>query len=154
MRIAFDLDDTLIPCGHRFAVEKPTRLARWFGAESLRLGAVELLKRLRSFGCEIWIYTTSHRSPLSIWFLFFAYGIRLGGIVNQDRHRRRLNGGHPDPRDCSKYPPAFGINLMFDDSEGVVMEGRRYHFRAVRIPPDKDEWTTVVLDEVEEWLKA
>jgi hypothetical protein len=154
MRIAFDLDDTLIPCGHRFPVEKPTWLARWFSTEPLRLGAVELCKQLRALGCDIWIYTTSQRPPLSIWFHFFAYGIRLAGIVNQDRHRRRLTGGYPDPRDCSKYPPAFGIHLLFDDSEGVVMEGRRYHFRAVRIPPDQNGWTAVVLHEVEGSLKV
>ena len=38
MRIAFDLDDTLIPCSHPFAVEEPTWLARCLAVEPLRRG--------------------------------------------------------------------------------------------------------------------
>ena len=52
MRIAFDLDDTLIPCGHRFATEPPTRRARWLGCEPLRTGTVELIRHLRARGWE------------------------------------------------------------------------------------------------------
>jgi hypothetical protein len=39
MRIAFDLDDTLIPCGKSFPVERPTLRARWLRMEPLRLGS-------------------------------------------------------------------------------------------------------------------
>src|SRR5262245_38810912 len=129
MRIAFDLDDTLIPCGHSFPVERPTLLARLFGAEPLRLGAVELLKELRQRGDEVWVYTTSLRSPWTVRCQFFAYGVRLGGVVNSDRHVHQLSRGWPNHRDVSKYPPAFGIHLLVDDLEGVALEGRRFGFR-------------------------
>src|SRR5262249_57330349 len=98
MRIAFALDDTLIPCSFPFPVERPTFTARLLGAEPLRRGAVALLKQLRRQGCEVWVYTTSQRRPFSVRLQFWAYGVRLGGVVNSDCHVRRLSNGWPDCR--------------------------------------------------------
>jgi hypothetical protein len=144
MRIAFDLDDTLIPCGSAFAVEPPPLLARLLGAEPLRLGAAGLLRGLRRQGCQLWVYTTSLRSPLAVWTQFLAYGVRLAGIVNSQRHVRRLGRGRPDHRDVSKYPPAFGIDLLIDDSPGVELEGRRFPFSVLRVRPDDPDWADAV----------
>jgi hypothetical protein len=49
----------------------------------------------------------------------------------------------------SKYPPAFGIDLHVDDSEGVAEEGRRHHFGVVVVSPQDPEWTATVLAAVE-----
>ncbi len=145
MRIAFDLDDTLIPCSYPFPVEPATRLARWLGAEPLRRGALGLLRRLRAHGCDVWVYTTSLRSPFGIRVQFWSYGIRLGGVVNGDRHARRSRGRGHERYDCSKYPPAFGIDLLVDDLEGVRAEGRRCGFQVVRVSPSDENWTARVL---------
>jgi hypothetical protein len=95
MHVAFDLDDTLIPCEFQFPLERPRLLARALAMEPLRLGTVELLCHLREMGCMLWIYTTSLRNPLAVHLQFLAYGIRLCGVVNHDRHVRVLRNGRP-----------------------------------------------------------
>ena len=49
------------------------------------------------------------------------------------------------PPGCSKYPPAFGIELLIDDSAGVELEGKRYGFAVLRIDPDDDAWCGKVI---------
>jgi hypothetical protein len=149
MRIAFDLDETLIPLTPaQFPVERPrSLLGRWFADESLRRGTASLLTALDRGGCELWVYTTSLRPPRSIRRLFRCYGVRLGGAVNGDTHYRWLQE-QPTHRRCSKYPPAFGVDLLVDDSEGVVMEGERFGFKVVRVRPDDAGWARTVLDAV------
>jgi hypothetical protein len=148
MHIAFDLDDTLIPCEFSFPLERRPWLARGLGLESLRKGTIELCRHLRSRGHRLWVYTTSLRSPLSIRLTFLAHRIHLAGVVNQDRHVRRLRNGRPGPSECSKYPPAFGIHLLIDNSEGVKEEGRRFGFSVVLVRPDDEEWSRAVLSRI------
>jgi phosphoserine phosphatase len=63
MRLAFDLDNTLIRCGSDFPLEKPQRriLARLLSNEQLRHGIKELTDFCRQCGWEVWVYTTSYR---------------------------------------------------------------------------------------------
>jgi hypothetical protein len=149
MRIAFDLDDTLIPSSpDLFPVERPRGiLGRLFAPEALRRGAPALMQALVSHHCDVWVYTTSSRSQRYIKALFRWYGIRLGGAINQDIHWEWLKRQQPAGR-CSKYPPAFGIDLLIDDSEGVRMEGQQFGFRVVRVRPDDPDWVQAVVAEV------
>src|SRR5262249_8933976 len=142
--------DTLIPGCFRFPIERPTLLARLLCCEPLRLGAAGLMRQLRQQGCEVWVYTTSLRNPWTIWCQFLAYGVRLGGIVTADtaEHVRRLRGEGGGPRHCSKYPPAFGIDVLVDDLEGVGMEGKQFGFCVVCVAPDDERWAEKVLAEV------
>jgi hypothetical protein len=146
MRIAFDLDDTLIPAyPGSFAVERPRGLlGRLLAPELLREGSARLLGELARAGCDLWVYTTSLRRPLAIRLLFRCYGVRLGGVVNQDVHLRwmRRRGNRVF---CSKYPPAFGIDLLVDDSAGVWEEGREFGFRVLHVRPDDRQWGEKVL---------
>jgi hypothetical protein len=144
MHIAFDLDDTLIPCEFAFPLERSPWLARGLGLEPLRRGTVELCRLLRGRGHRLWVYTTSLRSPTSIRLTFLAHRIHLAGVVNQDRHDRRLRNGRPRASECSKYPPAFGIDLLVDNSEGVKEEGRRFGFSVVHVRPDDEKWVEAV----------
>jgi hypothetical protein len=146
MRIAFDLDDTLIPSSpDRFPVERPgSWLGRLFAAEPLRLGAPALLRGLTTRGCEVWVYTTSLRPLRYIRRLFRWYGVRLGGAINQETHWEWLQRQTGSCR-CSKYPPAFGISLLVDDSEGVGMEGEQFNFRVVVVRPDDVNWVEKVI---------
>ncbi len=149
MRIAFDLDDTLIPAGREtFPTEDPPSwLGRRLAPERLRAGSAALLRGLAQRGCDLWIYTTSLRSPFHIRLLFLSYGIWIQGVVNEERHRRWLQsqGGRFA---CSKYPPAFGIEILIDDSEGVREEGQHYHFRVIRVAPEDINWTQKILEVV------
>lgn len=149
MRIAFDLDDTLIPViQDTFPVEKPRS---WWGRllapELIRTGAAELMRTLRRNQCELWVYTTSMRSPRHIRQIFFSYGIRLGGVVNYQKHWQWLVSQTSFPH-CSKYPPAFGIDLLIDDSEGVRMEGEQFHFSVLHLHPATEDWVSVVLERI------
>jgi len=140
MRIAFDLDNTLIRGVHSFALEAPKhRLwARLLGKEALRAGIAELAAHCQHQGHEVWVYTTSYRSAGYIRRLFWLHGIRLAGVVNQARHDREVRVR------STKYPPQFGIDLLIDDSEGVRMEGERYGFAVLVISPADAEWVAKV----------
>lgn len=140
MRIAFDLDNTLIRGAHAFALETPRcRLwARLLGRESLRAGIVELADYCRAQGWEIWVYTTSYRSAGYIRRLFWLHGIRLAGVVNQARHEREVTVR------STKYPPQFGIDLLIDDSEGVRLEAKRHGFNMLVISPVDTDWVAKV----------
>jgi len=150
MRISFDIDDTLV-CGPDVPVEQSVPWwCRWMYPERLRHGTRELMRELAGRNHRLWIYTTSYRGP---WYLrgwFRSIGIRVEDVVNQDRHdqvigRMRFAGYPP-----SKYPRAFGIDLHIDDSEGVAMEGREHGFRVLVVSPNDVDWTTRVLEAVEE----
>lgn len=142
MRLAFDLDNTLIRCGHPFPLETPQRhlLARLLSNEQLRYGIKALVADCRRRGWEVWVYTTSYRSAWRIRRLFWLYGIRLDGAVNQPRHDREARAR------CTKHPPSFGIDLLVDDSEGVRIEGERYGFRVLVVAPEDEAWAEQVRD--------
>lgn len=149
MRIAFDLDDTLIPSSAGlFAAEPPDGLfRRWLAGEWLRAGATALLRTLARHGCEVCVYTTSLRRPGTIKRLFRCYGVGLREVVNGERHYRwmeRQRGRYP----CSKYPPAFGIDLLVDDLEGVQTEAKQFGFQMVLVRPEDDDWAERVLEAV------
>jgi hypothetical protein len=124
----------------------PEFICRWFG-EPLRRDTCSLIRQLRQRGCSIWIYTSSLRTPFQIRLWLLLRGVRIDGIINDERHRREL-AGRRFSRLPSKYPPAFGIDLHVDDSEGVRMEGDMHGFRVVVVRPDDERWTQRVLDAV------
>lgn len=151
MRISFDLDDTLI-C-YQAGVPQENRPGFWWRllapGEPLRLGARELLRRLRDDGWEIWVYTTSHRDPFSVYLWLRAYGIAVGRVINQSRHEQhtRRQGFRYPP---SKLPSLWGIHLHVDDSVGVEEEGKQHGFRVVVVQPDDLAWTRHVLAAAEQ----
>lgn len=140
MRIAFDLDNTLIRCEYDFPLEKPARRlwTKLLGGESLRQGIGELVAHCRQYGWEVWVYTTSYRSAWHIRKLFWLHGISLDGVVNQQRHDRQAQAR------CTKHPPSFGIDLLIDDSEGVRIEAQRHNFRMLVVSPSDDQWVEKV----------
>jgi len=149
MRISFDVDDTLVLRGLDVRPERgrfPAFVNRWFG-EPLRRGTCSLVRELRRRGCSIWIYTSSGRTPFEIRLWLFLHRIQVDGVINAERHRREL-AGRTFSRLPSKYPPAFGIDLHIDDSEGVRMEGDEHGFRVVVVSPNDEDWVQRVLDAV------
>jgi hypothetical protein len=143
MRIAFDLDNTLISYGGKSAAmwRFPKPLLSLCGWEPLREGAVELMKYLKSRGNEIWIYTTSLRNTSSVKWLFLLYGIQIDGVVNQQLHNRRVR---MENIYCSKYPPAFGIDVLIDNQAGVQAEAIKYNFDIICIKPEDSHWAEKV----------
>jgi hypothetical protein len=154
MRISFDVDDTLVCCDPAVPVEQhvPWWCRPWY-PERLRHGTRALMRELLRRGCTLWIYTTSYRSPLYLRWWFRSFGVRLSGVVNQDVHDRTVKWagrGYPP----SKYPPAFGIDLHVDDSDGVGVEGEQYGFAVVVVSPQDLRWAERVLEAVEKRLRA
>jgi hypothetical protein len=149
MRISFDIDDTLV-CGTMAPTEQHLSwFNRWRYHELMRAGTRALMHALKERRSDLWIYTTSYRSPRYLRGWFRGIGIRLGGVVNQDRHERllkRFQFGNEYPP--SKFPSAYGIDLHIDDSEGVAEEGRRFGFRVLVIDPKDLDWTAKVLARV------
>lgn len=145
MRVSFDLDDTLI-CYQPDVPREPNRvpwlLRRWF-PEPLRLGTVGLINRLQVAGCDVGIYTTSYRTEQYIRWFFFFHGLRLDFVVNQWKHEATV-GLQP-----SKHPRKFGIDMHFDDSTGVVKEGKKYGFQCERIDPFDLSWSDFVLQRIQ-----
>lgn len=149
MRVSFDIDDTLVCQPDHADAEKcvvPAAIHRWLG-EPLRFGARSLIRELRRRGCSIWIYTSSSRSPFYIRRWLLLHGIHVDGVVNSERHRSGL-ATHGFLHSPSKFPPAFGIDLHVDDSDGVRMEGDAHGFRVAVVSPDDPHWIERVLEAV------
>ena len=140
MRIAFDLDDTLISA--RFPQEKCSWWRTLFLRERLRRGTKQLFRQLKTRDHQMWIYTTSCRSETYISRLFHAYGLKLDGIVNLDRHNLKTPP-------CSKFPPAFGIDLLIDDRPGVEQEGWKYGFAVIIASPNNPDWAEELLETID-----
>ena len=102
------------------------------------------MKELLAGGHQLWIYTTSDRPQRYLRRWFASFGIPIWGVVNQPRHVRVVGRQGP-----SKYPPAFGIDLHIDDSEGVAMEGKQHRFRVIVVSPNDPDWAARVLEGVQ-----
>lgn len=149
LRVSFDIDDTLACRPDHAGAEKfvlPAVVQRWLG-EPLRCGTRSLIRELRRRGCSIWIYTSSGRSPAYIRRWLLLHGIHVDGVVNNERHRSGLVK-HGLSHSPSKFPPAFGIDLHIDDSEGVRMEGDAHGFRVFVVRPDDPNWGQRILEAV------
>jgi len=143
MIISFDLDDTIIPGIKTFATEEHNFLQRIAGIEKIRLGTIKLFQELRLQGHSIYIYTTSFRPILKTKFTFYTYGIPVDKVINQKCHDEELkeNKGR-----CSKFLPAFGIDLHVDDSPGLKIEGEKFNFKTIIIKEADKNWTQTILE--------
>ncbi len=154
MRISFDLDDTLFVAaedGFRLEPELKFPLNRIY-KERLRAGTVSLMQQLRELGCEIWVYTTSFRSPFYIRSLFRNYGIRIDEIVNGARHEKEVQADHNEPMP-SKYPAHYRIDLHVDDDKSVRANGQYYGFRVFLIGPPDENWAEKILQDVQKLMQ-
>ncbi len=136
MKIAFDLDGTLIRSEYDFEIESPKYrvLSKILNYEKLRLGTPAILNFCKKNGDETWVYTSSYRSPLYIRSLFWLYGIHLDGVINGQIHYENVK------QPISKYPPFFGIDVLVGDSEGVKIEGERHNFKVIWLQPNDENW--------------
>lgn len=150
LRISFDLDDTLTCHSVKVPRERGflAAVSLWWFGEPLREGTRSLIAELRRRGWKIWIYTTSSRSPWYIRHWLLLHRIHVNGIINSERHRT-TPGSRFIQRLPSKFPPAFGIDLHVDDSEGVEMEGQAHGFRVVQVDPHDLSWMHKVLNAVD-----
>jgi hypothetical protein len=132
--VGFDLDGTLIPLGKPgFPVERQSAMLKALKLEPLRVGTVNLFKKLKEAGHEVGIYTTSFRSQRLIRVWLWSYGIKTDFVINEQLAGPVLRQSQIN---CSKYPPAFDIDLHIDDQPGVALEGERYGFETLLVQPE------------------
>lgn len=149
MRISFDVDDTLVLYEPGAPIERLVPWWwRWCFKEPLRFGTKQLMQLLQAQGHELCIYTTSYRSPFYLRSWFRSLGINLVDAINQDVHDRKVPKSKFPGYAPSKYPPAFGIDLHIDDSEGVAMEGREHGFKVCVVSPMDTEWGNRIVEAV------
>ena len=145
MRIAFDLDDTLIPTTTPFSVgsRKLKFPMGLFFKEELRLGAPELLKKL-SLDHELWVYTTSLRKESYVKAWFKLWGVKITFVINHTRHREAVSGNSIYSR-FSKAPKLYDIDLLIDDLPGVEIECNQQGSSSLIISPDDNDWVEKIL---------
>ena len=98
----------------------------------------------------MWVYTTSYRSPIKTKLMFRAYGAKIDRVVNQHEHERMIVTLGENYRRCTKFPPAFGIDLLVDECGGVLLEAQEFGFEVVRVLPDDDDWDKKVRSAVQD----
>lgn len=69
-------------------------------------------------------------------------------MINQKRHLRKM---YKSEIQCSKYPPAFKIDLHVDDSKGVEIEGEQYGFQTIIIDEEYPDWVKLVLQRLDHY---
>jgi len=149
MIVSFDLDDTLFVDPVAVPTEKPLKFPfKYFYKEPLRLGAVELLSKIRGSGIKLWVYTTSFRSEKYIKRYFRHYGIKIDDVVNGNRHEKEVQGSRKE-RLPSKYPPKYKIDLHIDDDISVSQNGRTYGFKVYLINNNDLDWQSKIWAEIE-----
>ena len=99
---------------------------------------------LRDAGHEVWIYTTSFRDQFWTRLMFRAYGTRVTRMINQRDHVRKLKQMHSKFKHCSKFPPAFGIDLLIDECQGVLLESQTFNFNVIQVDPDDNNWDNTI----------
>ena len=141
MKISFDIDDTLI-----FYDKSKNGRVKLLNGEFLREGTIELLKELQEKH-ELWIYTTSLRTPWLLKLSFRLKGVKIHRVINQNEHMKlkELVSINNFP---TKLPKEFGIDLHIDDSEGVVMEGKQHGFKVMRVDPEDKNWTQTIKEQI------
>lgn len=142
MKISFDIDDTLI-----FYDRSKNGKIKLLNGEFLREGAIELLKELQE-SHELWIYTTSLRTPWLLKLSFRLKGIKIRRVINQNEHMKlsKILNMNTIP---TKLPSQFGIDLHIDDSEGVVIEGKQHGFKVLRVDPEDKSWVQTIKKNLE-----
>lgn len=146
MIISFDIDNTLIPYSDEFEIEERTFFTKLIRAEPIRKGTIELFRTLEKSGHQIWLYTTSFRSPMNLKKTFIAYGLNPSKIINEKTNRAKLKSHNCN---ASKNPKLFGIDIHIDDSEGVGIEGKKYGFKTIIINPNDKDWVSKIKASIE-----
>ncbi|OJJ15704.1 hypothetical protein BKI52_38125 [marine bacterium AO1-C] len=147
MKIAFDLDGTLVRESHDFPLENQV-VHEHLSNENLREGTVGIWQQLREAGHELWVYTFSYRAIDRIEDLFRKYGLTIDGAINYQIHEETLRTSQSNFAGYWKYPPMFGFDLLIDNMEEIAREGKEYRFEVLWLKENDTDWGQKVLDRV------
>lgn len=140
MIVSFDLDETLFVNPEKIPTEKPLKFPlNKIYRDRLRVGTVDLLTWINKSDIELWIYTTSYRSPRYISGIFRHYGIRIDNIINGKRHAEEVQGSKKEIMP-SKYPAKYHIDFHVDDEISVYQNGIAHGFRVYLLKENDTKW--------------
>ncbi|HAS46809.1 MAG TPA: hypothetical protein DCS93_40365 [Microscillaceae bacterium] len=147
MKIAFDLDGTLVRESHPFPLENQV-IYENLTSENMREGTVSIWQQLRAANHELWVYTFSYRQVDVIESLFQKYGLTIDGAVNYQIHEETLRTSQSNFTGYWKYPPLFGFDLLIDNMEEIAREGEVHGFEVLWLQENDPDWVQKVLDKV------
>nr|WP_309685441.1 hypothetical protein [Armatimonas sp.] len=137
MKIAIDLEGTLIAeCGE-FACERPHPLARRALRCGLRVGAKSLLQSLVKAGHTLTLYTSGNHSALTLRLWCLAAGLPVRRIITLRQCRKNAR------RKASlvAWPPVQGQDLILDDELRHVQAAQRLGVPGIQITNRERDWT-------------
>ncbi len=141
MKIAIDLEGTLIAeCGE-FACERTNELARCFLLCGLRVQARKMLKELARAGHILTLYTSGKHSAAALRLWCLAAGLPIHHIITLADYKQdaRHNKG---TRVC--WPPVSGQDLILDDETRHIETARRKGVTALQITNHSPNWTACI----------
>ena len=133
MKIAIDLEGTLIAeCGE-FSCERGNELGRWILPNGLRTGARRLLRDLVRCGNTITLYSSRKhkRSLLRLWCLVNRLPIRHIVTLRSDRK-------------VALWPPLVGQDLILDDNAQNIKTAEKLGVKGLQITSRVPDWIAQV----------
>lgn len=137
MKIAIDLEGTLVAeCGE-FACEHTPRLIRRVLPLGLRVGARELLRELARAGHRLTLYTSGTHSKLALRLWCLLNGLPIGQIITVDQCTTKVSGKEP----MVVWPPVQGQELILDDNPLHLEAAERLGVTGLHITNVLSDWT-------------
>jgi hypothetical protein len=150
MKVSFDLDGALFINEDMIDAEAGLKFPfKYFYKEKLRLGTIDIMKKIIKNDIDLWIYTTSFRSRHYIKKYFKNYGIKikLKNIVNGQRHIDEIQNNQNETLP-SKYPPKYNIDLHIDDDISIKQSGYIYGFKVFVLLENNINWVKELWEEI------
>jgi hypothetical protein len=137
MRIAIDLEGTLIPECAEFACERTNDLARRVLSVGLRRGAKALLRDLTRAGHTLTLYSSGKHTPgkLRLWCLLA--GLPVHRIVTLSQTRKAARG----TTHIVAWPPLYDQDIVLDDNPRHIAVAQRAGVPGVLVANNSDDWT-------------
>ena len=142
MKIAVDLEGTLIAeCGE-FPCEYLSDLARCLLPAGIRVGARPLLQDLVRGGHQLTLYTSAGHHPLRLWLWCLLSGLPVRQIVTLKQCKKAVRG----KSNILIWPPVTGQDLVLDDSPRHLESARNQGVPGLLVTNRTSNWTTHIRD--------
>jgi hypothetical protein len=159
MKIAIDLEGTLIAeCGE-FSCERTSYLAQLLFARGIRLGACPLLRDLARAGHRITLYSVSEASAVKLTLWCWLAGLPVSRVVTLAQEKKRalrqtkknqkrfsqdlkaLGLTHFGKSNPVIWPPCQGQDLLLDDDSRRIQAAWRSGVKGVLVTNYESDWT-------------
>lgn len=159
MKIAIDLEGTLIAeCGE-FSCERTSYLAQLIFTKGIRLGARPLLRDLARAGHRITLYSVSEVSAVKLTLWCWLAGLPVSRVVTLAQEKKRalrqtkknqkrfsqdlkaLGLTHFGKSNPVLWPPCQGQDLLLDDDPRRIQAAWHSGVKGVLVTNYESDWT-------------